>query len=277
MVDPNTTISGGFVKKRALCVGINKYPQPGMDLQGCVNDANNWASLLVDQYDFTRSDVTVLLDDDATHAAITGGLKALLAGAGKGDVLVFTNSSHGTYLADTDGDEPVYDEAMCPYDTAENPLVDDELRTLFAGLAAGVNLTVVSDSCHSGSVTRALPSDTPDQRRARFMNPRAIGRPEIPEVRRTARRRKEKHPESAMNEILLSGCKSSQYSFDAVIGGAPTGAFSHFALAAIRDAGYKITYEALHAVVVPALADSNYDQEPQLEGTAANKARQIFT
>ena len=263
--------------KRALCVGINKYPQPGMDLKGCVNDANNWAELLTLHYDFPTGDVALLLDEEATHANITAGLKGLLAGAEPGDVLVFTNSSHGTYLADTTGDEPTYDEAMCPYDTADNPLVDDELRTLFAELPAGVRLTVLSDSCHSGSVTRALPSDTPDQRRARFMSPRAIGRPEIPEVRRAAKPRKEKHPESEMREILLSGCKSSQYSFDAVIGDAPTGAFSHFALAAIRDAGYAITYEGLHSVVVPALADSNYDQEPQLEGTAANKARQIFT
>ncbi|MGI8685384.1 MAG: caspase family protein [Acidimicrobiales bacterium] len=262
--------------KRALCVGINRYPQPGMDLQGCVNDAGNWSTLLVDHYDFARDDVTVLLDEQATHANILAGLKALMAGATKGDVLVFTNSSHGTYLADTTGDEPVYDEAMCPYDTADHPLVDDELRTLFADLAAGVSLAVLADSCHSGSVTRAMPLRTPDQRRVRFMSPRAIGRPEIPEVRRTAQPRKEAHPEADMKEILLSGCKSSQYSYDAVIGDAPSGAFSHFALVAIRDASYKITYEELHALVVPALAESNYDQEPQLEGTAADKARQIF-
>jgi metacaspase-1 len=258
------TWSEGDSVKRAFCVGINRYPQPGMDLQGCVNDARRWARLLVDHYDFASGDVAVLLDDQATHANIVGGLESLLSGARTGDVLVFTNSSHGTYLADTDGDEPVYDEAMCPYDTADHPLVDDELRTLFADIPAGVRLTVVSDSCHSGSVTRALPADTPDQRRVRFMSPRALGRPET-------------HPESEMNEILLSGCRSSQYSFDAVIAGAPSGAFTHFALGAIRDADYAITYAELHERVVPALADSNYDQEPQLEGKAADKARQIFT
>lgn len=262
--------------KRALCVGINKYPQPGMDLQGCVNDAGNWAALLTDHYDFVKDDVSVLLDEQATHATVVAGLKGLLVGARKGDVVVFTNSSHGTYLADTDGDEPTYDEAMCPYDTAEHPLVDDQLRELFADLPDGVRLTVISDSCHSGSLTRVMPR-TPDQRRPRFMSPKAIGLPEIPEIRRTAKPRKEAFPEEAMVEILLSGCKSSQYSFDAVIDGVPSGAFSHFALAAIRDAGYAITYEALHARVVPALADSNYDQEPQLEGRVAGKARQIFT
>ena len=86
--------------KRALCVGINNYPGTGDDLTGCVNDAKAWASLLVDHYDFTKSDVALLLDKKATHTAVVNGLKRMLKGAKAGDVLVFTNSSHGTYLAD---------------------------------------------------------------------------------------------------------------------------------------------------------------------------------
>ena len=33
--------------KKALCVGINNYPGTQNDLNGCVNDANAWAGLLV--------------------------------------------------------------------------------------------------------------------------------------------------------------------------------------------------------------------------------------
>ena len=100
-------------------------------------------------------------------------------------MLVFTNSSHGTYLADEDGDEPRFDEAMCPWDCDDRLLVDDELRDLFDDLPAGVRGTIVSDSCHSGSVTRALPPEfgpTPDNRRVRFLNPRRLGLPELPAV-----------------------------------------------------------------------------------------------
>lgn len=261
---------------KALCVGINDYPQQGMDLKGCVNDAHQWADLLTGHYDFAKPDVKVVLDKHATHAAILDGLRWLLAGAKKGDVLVFTNSSHGTYLADTDGDEPTYDEAMCPYDTADHPLVDDELRTLFEDLGAGVRLTVLADSCHSGSVTRALPMETPDQRRVRFLNPKAIGREEVPGIR-SWRPRREKHPMSAMKEVLLSGCKSSQYSYDATIDGSPHGAFTYHAIREIERARYKLTYEQLRDRVVPALGESNYDQEPQLEGASPNLRRQIFT
>ncbi len=262
--------------KKALCVGINDYPLPGMDLRGCVNDALGWSSLLVDHYDFAKSDVQVLMDEEATHDRVVGGIKNLLAGAAPGDVLVFTNSSHGTYLVDTDGDENSYDEAMCPYDTDERPLVDDELRQLFADIPKGVHLTVISDSCHSGSVTRAA-LDTPDDRRVRFMTPKVLGLPTVPDIRERARVRQEKYPESSMKELLMSGCKANQYSFDATIQGTPHGAFSFFALAAIRDADYRLTYRQLHEATVAALEDSPYDQAPQLEGADAFKDRQIFT
>ena len=56
-------------------------------------------------------------------------------------MLVFTNSSHGTYLADTDGDEDRFDEAMCPWDCDDRLIVDDELRALFDELPAGVRCT----------------------------------------------------------------------------------------------------------------------------------------
>lgn len=261
--------------KKALCVGINEYSQQGMDLRGCVNDAHAWATLLSEHFDFATADVNVLLDRDATYAAVMGGLKALLVGATAGDVLVFTNSSHGTYLADTDGDEPTYDEAMCPYDTQDHPIVDDELRALFSDLPGGVRLTVLSDSCHSGSLTRDFPF-TPDHRLPRFMTPKALGRRELDDPR-AVKPRTELHPVADMREVLLSGCKHNQYSFDATIDGTPHGAFSFHALAAIRAADYAITYRDLREQVVVSLSDSNYDQEPQVEGSDANVDRQIFT
>jgi len=264
---------------RALCVGVNKYPNPTLELKGCVNDAKCWAALLTEHYDFARSDITMLTDKRATKARILAGLGDLLSGAKRGDVLVFTNSSHGTYRADTDGDEPLYDEAICPYDTKDELIVDDDLRLLFADIPKGVRLTVISDSCHSGSATRDPDAlETPDRRRRRYCDPREIGLPFIDDVRRTARpRTRAAFPESAMNELLLSGCRADQYSYDARFGRRFEGAMSHFAQQLIADAGYKITYGQLHRQLVPALRAANYDQEPQLEGRTAFKRRQLFT
>jgi hypothetical protein len=263
--------------KRALCVGINRYSVPGLDLNGCVNDAEAWADELVSHHDVARADVTMLRDRAATKKKVLRAVGDLLAGARSGDVLVFTNSSHGTYLADTSGDEPRYDEALCPYDCADELIVDDELRELFGGLARGVRLTVISDSCHSGSVTREGPP-TPDQRRARFVEPKVLGNRNIPEVRQRATpRRLEEIPQSAMRDLLLSGCRSDQYSYDARFGRKSYGAMTYTALGVLRDAGHRISYRALRGRLVDRLRESNFDQEPQLEGRVTAKRRQVFT
>ncbi len=260
--------------KKALCVGINDYPfGEDNDLRGCVNDANDWANLLRDHFDFT--DVKQLLNGDATKANILSSLEDLLAGAAAGDVLVFTNASHGTYLADTDGDEPKFDEAICPYDTDSNLLIDDELRNLFLNIPKDVQLTVISDSCHSGSVTRVKVNE---YRRNRQLSPGLLGNPELPASEmKAARAKKEKFPESGMTEILLSGCKSNQTSADAYISNDYHGAMSYYAIQAIKDAGYNLTYAELHANLLPVLEDENYDQVPQLEGKEENKQRPLFT
>lgn len=260
--------------KKALCVGINDYPfGEENDLRGCVNDANDWAGLLKNHFGFT--DVKQLLNADATKAKVIAGIQDLLQGAKAGDILVFTNASHGTYLADTDGDEDKYDEAICPYDTDSNLLVDDELRNLFKNIPKDVRLSVISDSCHSGSVTRLMEKE---YRRSRQLNPRAFGGKELSrEQLLTARGKKEKYPESGMKEILLSGCKSNQTSADAYINNDYHGAMSYHAIKAITDAKYSLTYANLRQRLVSLLEDENYEQIPQLEGTDEFKSRLIFT
>ena len=157
--------SMSIMAKRGLCVGINDYPGTGDDLAGCIDGPRTRGP---------RSSLTTSTSPSATsrssstmtrHHAVKTAIKALLRGARAGDVLVFTNSSHGTYAADTDGDEPGYDEALCPWDTKDNLLLDDELGELFADVPAGVRLTVLLDSCFSGTAThrvaRPRPAGTP--------------------------------------------------------------------------------------------------------------------
>lgn len=269
--------------KKALCIGINDYPYDGSDLNGCVNDAKGWADLLTSKFGFSGSDVKLLLDAEATKAKMLDGLKSLLTGARSGDVLVFTNSSHGTYVAERGGDEQMYDEALCPYDCAENLIVDDELRELFNNLSNEVRLTVISDSCHSGTVTRAAVNEiipglrTPDDRRVRFLSPALRGAPVIQNPWKAKPKGKEKYPESGMKDLLLSGCTDKEYSYDALIDGAYHGAMSYFALKAIQEANYQITFQQLHTRLLSFLDDAGYPQHPQLEGRKSNKKKQIFS
>lgn len=271
------------MKRKALCVGINDYPFEGSDLNGCVNDAKGWAELLREHYGFAPADVRLLLDTEATKANIVAGLRDLLAGAAAGDVLVFTNSSHGTYLADTQGDEERYDEAICPYDCVTNVLVDDELRELFAQLPPGVHLTVISDSCFSGTVTRAVAGEVlpglrpPDDRRVRFLNPTLRGGKALKNVWKAKPRKRTKYPQSKMKEVLLSGCSSKEYSYDALIEGAYHGTMTYYALQAIRQAGYTITYTELEERLLALLEGAGYPQHPRLEGRLANRKRLLFS
>jgi hypothetical protein len=153
---------------KALCIGINNYPGTHMDLQGCVNDAEDWASVLSARAYKT----TTLLDDKATKAAMVDAMSKLIGSAAKGDSLIITFSGHGTYQPDENGDEADgLDEALCPYDlqTGGNALTDDEIRALFATRKGGVRLLLISDSCHSGTVTRAAKAEKDADTRPRFM------------------------------------------------------------------------------------------------------------
>ena len=260
--------------KKALCVGIN-YKGTSSALNGCINDANNWANLLVAHFDFPKPDVKLLLETEATKANIIAGLKALLAGAKRGDVLVFQNSSHGTYVVDKGIDElDRYDEAICPYDFRSNLILDDEMREIFSGLPARVRLTVLLDSCHSGTGTRLVFNPAVGYRKERFMAPKEFGGVELdnPQKAKVAG----KLPQARMKEILLSGCKSTEYSYDAQIGSTFNGAMTYYAIDTIKKANYKIAYADLATQLNAMLAAEGFKQHPQLEGKYANKKKLVF-
>lgn len=252
--------------KKALCVGINDYPGSVNDLRGCVNDANAWANLLKDHFSFTN--IKMLLNGQATKQNILNELKNLIANSKSGDVLVFTNSSHGTYVADTNNDEE-YDEAVCAIDVN---ILDDELRKVFDTIPEGVRLTAILDNCHSGTGSRLTPND---DRKKRFMNPEERGGKKIDLTK--AKPKAQTISESKMKEILLTGCKDIEVSWDVNVGSTFQGAMTYCAIQAIKEANYQLTYKELHERLGEILEENDYDQTPQLEGKTANKNRQIFS
>ena len=70
--------------KTALCIGINNYTGTHMDLQGCINDAEDRAAELTSR-GFT---VTKRIDTKANKAAMAKGFKAIVTGAKKGDTRI---------------------------------------------------------------------------------------------------------------------------------------------------------------------------------------------
>ncbi|MBL8325020.1 MAG: caspase family protein [Rubrivivax sp.] len=279
--------------KSALCIGINNYPGTDLDLGGCVNDAHDWAALLGGR----GFRVTSLLDAAATKAAMAEGMRRLIGEAAKGDLVVITFSGHGTFVPDTSGDEPDrQDEGLCPYDIQQGggALIDDEIHRLFAARKPGVKLVLISDSCHSGTVTRALggeqPADLPRPRFMPYANWAPQGRAAAPAAtaarggaRATARGRPPFKPALAAHEgdLLLSGCEEgpNKFSYDTRFKGRANGAFTYHALKTLREveaANPQATYTDWHRAIAKALPTASLPQRPQIVGSDAAKNARIF-
>lgn len=268
--------------KKALLIGINRYRIPGADLRGCVNDVNNLAGVLADLYGFAKGDIQTLTDAGATQAAMQKGIRALVAGGRKGDVLLLHYSGHGANVPDADGDEADRrDEILCPHDLDwKKPLLDDWLRTTFDKLRAGVSLTVIMDCCHSGSNTRALFPPDAKQVPRYLPNPWDIMAAESGRklrgkvqgsLRRASRAARKRGDVVTVDipELLITGCRDTQTSADAYLGGTYNGALTYALTKVLREAKGRIGHRELHARMLAWLKREDFDQVPQLEGRKA--------
>ena len=151
-------------KKFAVCVGINEYEDIS-GLSGCVNDAKFMAANLEERGGWEPADVTVLLDSQATKAAIRGAISNVAAQAMAGDTFVYQHSSHGGQFNATEDDEDpltgedgletflcVYDEDYYDNTTAYN---DYEIADDLAAFPSGVKVAVIADACHSGGLFKS--------------------------------------------------------------------------------------------------------------------------
>jgi hypothetical protein len=266
--------------KRAVCVGINDYPGSYNDLSGCVNDANDWAELFREHFGF-NDNITLLTDADATKNNILSALGDLITGAKAEDVVVFTYSGHGTWIYDQgERDESDNrDEAICAYD---GNILDDEIRDVVRQIHREAHLTVISDSCHSGTVTRAiLKRAYEEDKKAAENAPKPRYMPPVDDVDSVRTllipiRRRCLYPESDMPEVLLSGCNATEYSYDAYIDGRYNGAMTAMAIGLIKS-NPEQTYSEFHKKLRQILPMPRYPQCPQLEGSKTNKDRLLFT
>jgi len=283
--------------KKALLVGINDYSPIGAggpDLRGCVNDVKDVAHSLnaLGIVPATPATMRILTDRRATRAAILDGLRWLVKGAKKGDSLVFHYSGHGSQVADVGGDEPIdhKDETICPHDYARAGMIsDDDFRAIFMGLAAGVNLDVILDSCHSGSGTRELGAlaAAPEEQQVtyRYIEPPLDcgffldSDPTIPlkGILKPQPGEKEVVIVAGLNHVLWAGCRDYQTSAEAPIAGVHRGIFTYCFCKALRRAGVVVTRQRLDALVSADIRSMGYSQVPQLEGTRGSIVERVFT
>lgn len=143
-------------KGLSLHIGLNSVDPAGYggwpgNLNACENDARDMEKVAAARGFKTK----LLLTKDATSAAVIAFLKSAAKQLVKGDELFLTYSGHGGQVPDRNGDETSdgVDETWCLYD---RQLVDDELYAFWALFQKGVRILMLSDSCHSGSVSKAV-------------------------------------------------------------------------------------------------------------------------
>jgi len=265
----DTTLEGDTSMKRALQIGLNNYKGTSNDLKGCVNDAYKWTDSTEKK---TFDEFNMLEDKKATCKNVKKAMKSLAKKSIKGDVVVISYSGHGSKVNDANGDEADgVDETWFLYD---GHLVDDEIRKILASFKEGVKVIVISDSCHSGTVTRSLMTtmSSEDYIKPRYMPPEDAL--ECASVGSRESARPLAYPEEGMNHILISGCKSTEYSYDAYFD-KPMGAFTYYATKII-DENPDFTYNEFYTELRKHLPSSKYPQTPQLEGSEELKNSKIF-
>ena len=264
--------------KKALCVGVNEFAHlPSSSwLNGCVNDARDIAGWLKTRDGFTARNITVLTDADATKAKVMAALTAMVDEAKAGEVghIVFTFSSHGTQVPDTDGDETAdhADEAFACHDIdrkgadwdRDTVIVDDELHALLASIPKDVLVEVMLDTCHSGTGLRDI--DLLSGRRPRFLPP-----PTVKGMRRVAAAKDTqvlrdlvKATPVSTRPVLFAACRSDQTAADAYFDGRYNGAFTYYLLKTLKEAP-EATRAAVLSCVSQELRGGDFQQRAQLE------------
>lgn len=144
----------------ALVVCVNYQKDPGYELTA-TDDGDNILQLL-DVCGCT--DVVKLYNDQCTIAAVEKAIADVASRCRRDDYFIFYYSGHGGQVPDEDGDEEDgMDSTLClvgadgvafPKGRKFPSMTDDDFAaTVQNALPAGVNLIVLADCCHSGTIT----------------------------------------------------------------------------------------------------------------------------
>ena len=143
----------------SLHIGVNNTDTAHYEglqpLKAAVNDALFWESFARKAGYQTRK----LHDQEATVNTVKAALSEIAERMIPGDILLLTYAGHGGQLQNEKQaglDKEPFDQTWCLFD---RQMLDDELHECFVSFREGTRIVVVSDSCHSGTITRATETD----------------------------------------------------------------------------------------------------------------------
>ena len=269
----------------------------GCPLAACEFDARDMAGVAKSK----GMTPTVLLTKDATRAKMLAAIRAAASQLKSGDFFFLSYSGHGGQVDDVTGEEDdKLDETWCLYN---GELIDDELYLELSKFAKGVRVLVLSDSCHSGTVTRARPpAPPPPGQRVKLMPPDIAKKvyedhkdfyDQLQRDVVKASKGAAQDPDAALAHahaavssrltsvaakikaavILISGCQDNQTSMD----GEHNGAFTESLLKVWNEGAYRGNYAKFHDLIKSRMPSSQSPNLFQLGPTAAFAKQQPFS
>ena len=150
----------------ALIIGINDYENVP-DLHYAVEDALAIKNMLINEFNFSRNNVRVLIDKEATQSNINKEMSKLLKSAGVNDRVVFYFAGHGE--TEALGLEEVATGFLLPSDAdVENlyfsAIPMEDLRSV-SKFSKAKHMLFLVDACYSGLAavnTRGLSANSPN-------------------------------------------------------------------------------------------------------------------
>ncbi len=162
-----------FSERYALLVGVSKY-QAGegrFNLDGPAFDVSALKASLVAHGNFLESNIHLLVNEQATRAAVLEAIQAVVSSAKAGDYVLFYFSGHGT--SSFDKNVPALAPglgpntgALVPYDarfSSPQALLDTiivgrrDLRIPLSKLDPNAQALIILDACYSGESTKGIP------------------------------------------------------------------------------------------------------------------------
>lgn len=274
----------------ALVIGISDYIHfddiEGGDLPGAEHDARAIRDALVGRWGFPEENVRMLLNGQATRAAMEEGVVEWLGESARpGDNVVVYFAGHGSQMWDESGDEDDgLDETLAPADVSptstEFDISDDTFGEWLEAIPT-TNVVVVMDNCNSGTGTRDA---TP------FSRSRQLGR-DIESIEKPATVARRALPgqedetgfDAGGAQVLeLAAAQPHQAAVDAFFpgeGGAEPfhgGAFTTYLVRALWRAPAGTSYEEVFRDVAEALKRNRFQQDPHLSTEVSLKDLALF-
>jgi hypothetical protein len=269
--------------RRALIIGIDKYPNLSdqAQLEGCVRDAREVADLLEKRFGFPASQMTLLLDEQATRDGILAAIDALAGQVKENDAVVIHYSGHGSQRpvpVDNISRASNLEETLVPHDSAHSdplPNLDipsAELRASIAKLTGATpNLTLILDCCHSGTIATRTENGKP-RIKVRGLPP-DLRQP--PDSTKKRLRDVKGGPASFVRHVVIAACRDRECAHEVVLDDGSHGALTWNLLRELESlpSGACPTYRDVLEPVRSRVHDCYPAQEPQLEGV---RDRELF-